>query len=64
MSFEESLDIVRKLSEGRMKREPHAKVYKPASLPPPPAPIPVNEEMKEPLPGPAGADVVFVNDDL
>lgn len=66
MNFEESLDIVRKLSEGSMKRDPNAKVYK-YTPPPPPKPLPVKEvevaAMAEPPAGPAGADVVFVNDE-
>ena len=50
-----------------MKRDPNAKVYKPAPLPPPTLPTPSKEleveSMSEPPAGPAGADVVFVNDE-
>jgi hypothetical protein len=57
MSFEESLDIVRKLSEGRIKRDPNAKVYK--YIPPPvlPPALPTSVEIDEP------ADVVYVKDE-
>lgn len=65
MSFEESLGIVRKLSEGRIKRDPNAKAYKYVSPPPTATPVRAIETaaMSDPPAGPAGADVVYVNDE-
>lgn len=72
MSFENSLDIVRKLSEGKLRRNPGAKVVKYVPPPPPAKPAkpakpvvsspPVQSEV-QPEPGPPGADVVYVSDE-